>query len=239
MTKAAIRKRPPGRQPALGSDPDEARERVIKAFLGRARQVGIRSVVMGELANELRMSPSTLYRYFRSKGELVEACVERWAEDLAASTSIEKIPRGDSTPADLLGRWADSWSESVSRYSSAWWSDLRRGYPGAWNTFERTMRTQKRRGAAQLRPYLRKDVHAETALAVLELILDNISNPDLCERLGVTRREGIQSAIAVWSRGALVNERDPRLRAVDDSNIADFSAAKAIFSVNSLLVNSF
>ena len=221
MPKAAIPKRRQGRQPALGSDPDEARERVIQAFLGRARQVGIRSVVMGELANELRMSPSTLYRYFRSKGELVEACVDRWAEDLAAATSIDDVLADDWTPADLVGRWADSWSDAVSRYSSAWWSDLRRGYPDAWNTFERAMRTHKQRGAAALRPSLRKDVHAETALAVLELILDNIPDPDMCERLGVTRREAIQSAIAVWSGGALVSGRGPRLRAVETMNSED------------------
>jgi AcrR family transcriptional regulator len=221
MPNSAIPKRRQGRQPALGSDPDKARELVIQAFLGRARQVGIRSVVMGELANELRMSPSTLYRYFRSKGELVEACVERWAEDLAAATSIDDVPSGDWTPAELVGRWADSWSDAVSRYSSAWWSDLRRGYPDAWNTFERAMRTQKQRGAAILRPNLRKDVHAEVALAVLELILDNISDPDMCERLGVTRRDAIQNAIAVWTRGAMVSERAPRLRAVEPLNSED------------------
>lgn len=213
MESETIVKRKPGRLPALGTDPDEARERIIDAFLSRARQIGIRSVVMGELASDLHMSPSTLYRYFRSKKDLVEACAESWADDLAAATSLDEIPP-NSSPTEQVSLWADSWADSVSRYSNAWWRDLRRGYPDAWATFEHAIRLQKERGAARLRPYLRNDVHAGIALAVIELIIDNIPDPDLCDKLGVTRREAIRSAIALWSRGALVEQRIPSLQVV-------------------------
>lgn len=196
-----------GRKPALGSDPGEARKRIIEAFVLRARQTGIRSVVMGELASELQMSPSTLYRYFRSKGDLVAACVERWAEDLAASPAMGPAPdyqRRDAV-ARAVGDWAEARSEAVARYSTAWWRDLRQGYPESWATFERALRAHKRRGAAALRPHLRSELHAGTALAVLELILDRLPSPEACERLGVTRREAIGTAIALWSRGALID----------------------------------
>ena len=60
----------------------EARERILKAFSDRATRSGIRSVVMSELASELRMSPNTLYQHFPSKKHLVTALVERWAQEV-------------------------------------------------------------------------------------------------------------------------------------------------------------
>ena len=199
------RERRPGRKAALGSDPDRARERVLEAFASRARQVGIRSVVMGELASELHISASTLYRQFSSKADLVAACVERWAEDLSASAALDYSPSVDGPRAVAVAveDWGEAWSDAVSRYSAAWWRDLRRGYPESWATFDRALRAHKQRGAAVLRPYLRQDIHAGTALTVLELILDRLPSADLCDRLGVTRREAIRTAIAVWARGAL------------------------------------
>ena len=131
------------------------------------------------------------------------------AEDLAASPAMASS-RDDSRSASVardVAEWAEAWSDAVSRYSAAWWSDLRRGYPESWATFERALRTHKRRGAAALRPHLRPELHAGTALTVLELILDRLPSPEVCERLGVTRREAIGSAIALWARGALVDRR--------------------------------
>jgi AcrR family transcriptional regulator len=55
------------------SDPSVARvrERILQAFSEKAKRSGLRSVVMAELASELRMSAATLYKHFSSKEELV------------------------------------------------------------------------------------------------------------------------------------------------------------------------
>lgn len=197
-----------GRQPSLGPDPIEARERIVRSFLERARRGGIRSVVMGKLARDLHMSPSTLYRHFPSKQELVIACVRRWADELAALDAIDPAPPPNGPSVDALLDWADAWAGAVSRYSTAWWGDLRRGPPEAWAIFEQEMRRHKARGADLLRPRLRDDVHAETALAVLGLLLDTLTDPDFSEDLGITRSEAVQTAMSVWMNGAL--EPHPR-----------------------------
>src|SRR5262245_19749840 len=49
---------------APAADAERVRERILVAFSAKAKRAGIRAVVMGELASELRMSPMTLYKHF-------------------------------------------------------------------------------------------------------------------------------------------------------------------------------
>ncbi|MCB0221204.1 MAG: TetR/AcrR family transcriptional regulator [Chrysiogenetes bacterium] len=192
----------PGRR---GNDSDEVRERILTAFSEKARRSGTRSIVMGELAAELRMSATTLYKHFGSKDDIVTALVERWAEDLAESQAAMPRDRKFDSAAEGLMHWAKAWSQKVSEYSPAFWDDIERDHPEAFRIFEDEVGKWRRMGANLLRPSIRKDLHADTALANLNLILDNAPRPEFCERLGVTRREAIETSIAIWARGALEN----------------------------------
>ena len=49
------------------ADTARVKARILEAFSEKAKRQGIRSVVMGELASELKMSASTLYKQFPSK----------------------------------------------------------------------------------------------------------------------------------------------------------------------------
>lgn len=160
---------------------------------------------MSELASEMRMSPNTLYRHFRSKKELVAALVERWARDAGASDAAIVEVESSRGAIDGMTRWAEAWAGSVARYAPAFWEDLRRDYPEAFAIFRRELARWKELGAAQLRPHLLPDVHPEVALALLELILTRVSDPRFSDELDATRRESIRTAIGIWARGALQN----------------------------------
>ena len=183
----------------------EARERILQAFSARATRSGIRSVVMSELASELRMSPNTLYQHFRSKQELVIALVERWAQDAGASDAAVVELASSRSAVERMTRWAEAWAQSVARHSPAFWEDLRRDHPEAFAIFRRELERWKELGAAQLRPRLLPGLHPEVALALLDLILTRVSDPRFSEQLGTTRRESIRTAIGIWARGALEN----------------------------------
>ena len=179
------------------------RARILEAFADRAKHSGIRSVVMGELATELGMSVTTLYQHFPSKDDLVIATLERWIADVAQREAAA-LPEGKRlSSTERLLRWAHCWAEAVSQYSVAFWEDLRRRHPDAWVRFETEIERRKKEGAAHLRPRIRADVNPHVALAVLDLILTRMPSPRLCDRIGVSRREAIETAIAVWARGAL------------------------------------
>jgi AcrR family transcriptional regulator len=183
----------------------EARERILRAFSERATRSGIRSVVMSELAAELRMSPNTLYQHFSSKEDLVTALVERWAQEVGASEAAVVEIASSRGAVEGMTRWAEAWADSVARYAPAFWEDLRRDYVQATAIFRGEIRRWKELGAAQLRPHLLPEVHPEVALAILDLILTRASDPRFSEQLGTTRRESIRTAIGIWARGSLKN----------------------------------
>src|SRR5262245_31365507 len=88
------------------------RQQVLAAFSSKAKREGIASVMMAELASELRMSASTLYQLYPSKQALVLACVDGWAEEFAAS---EAARAEASHPGDSLAgfmHWLDAWADA-------------------------------------------------------------------------------------------------------------------------------
>ena len=90
-------------------DAARVRERILSVFSSKAKRSGIRAVVMGELAAELRMSAVTLYKHFASKDELVSAMVDAWALELAAIDALDlgrgqRLPRRPRTAFRLGGQ---------------------------------------------------------------------------------------------------------------------------------------
>lgn len=54
------------------------KERIVGCTLQLLGQVGLRRFTMDMVAAELRISKRTIYLYFASKDELLEACLEEW-----------------------------------------------------------------------------------------------------------------------------------------------------------------
>jgi AcrR family transcriptional regulator len=196
--------------------PQEAnrvRERILLAFSAKAKRSGIRAVVMGELASELRMSPMTLYKHFASKDELVSAMVDAWALELAAIDALD-LGRVDDRDAALerLLAWADAFTASLANVSPAFFKDLHRDHPECWARFNSQIEARKTAAAPLLGPFLRPDLNPNVALLMLDYLVTHAADPRYAERLGVSRREAVRSAVAIWGDGALL--QGPKLRAV-------------------------
>lgn len=206
------RKPPQARVPADETLP--ARERILAVFSSRAKRSGIRAVVMGELASELRMSAMTLYKHFASKDELVTAMVDAWALELAAIDALDwdKIDSCNAVLEVLLA-WADAWTASLSNVSPAFFRDLRRDHPEAWARFNGVISERKQAAVGYLLPYLRSDdVHPMAMLQMLDHLVTHAADPRFAEQLGISRREAVRTAISLWGGGALV--RRAKLRAL-------------------------
>src|SRR5215831_19282878 len=150
-------KRSPRTRTARASAPDpetaHVRERILAAFSAKAKRAGIRSVVMGELASELRMSAMTLYKHFASKDDLVSAMVDAWALELAAVEALDLVRVDDGAVAlERLLAWADSWTASLSNVSPAFFQDLHRDHPESWKRVNRQIQERKDAAAPILGP---------------------------------------------------------------------------------------
>ncbi len=195
---------------------EQVRERILQAFSEKAKRSGLRSVVMAELASELRMSATTLYNHFSSKEELVLVLVERWVMELAAADALTSERPELRTPLDRVRHWAQVWAASMSELSVAFIQDLQREYPVAWGIFQEGVEERKRIGSEFLRPILKPELNADVALEILNLILARVADPKFADRTGTSRSDAIQTAVSVWASGALTQAG--QLRAIPNAN---------------------
>jgi AcrR family transcriptional regulator len=192
-------------------EPARVRERILVAFSNKAKRSGIRAVVMGELASELRMSAMTLYKHFASKDELVSAMVDAWALELAAIDSLDLGHVDDCDAAlERLLAWADAWTASLANVSPAFFKDLHRDHPESWMRFQTQIEERKWAAAPVLGPLLRPDLKANVALQMLDHLVTWAADPRYAERLGVSRSEAVRTAVSIWGSGALQWRSEPR-----------------------------
>lgn len=184
--------------------PERVRERILVAFSSKAKRSGIRAVVMGELASDLRMSAMTLYKHFASKDELVSEMVDAWALELAAIDALD-LGRIDDRKSVLerLLVWANAWTASLANVAPAFFKDLHRDHPECWQRFQAQIQDRKWAAAPFLRPFLRPDLAPDVALQMLDHLVTWAADPRQAEQLGVTRSEAVRTAVLLWGGGAL------------------------------------
>jgi len=187
-------------------DQQQVRERILEVFSEKARRSGIRAVGMVELAEDLHMSASTLYNHFPSKRDLVIARVERWAEEFAADRLTVRAPGDERSSFERFVDWAEAWAEAWADLSPAFIDDMRRDHPKAWKKFQKHLDERKKNGAAVLLPSLKLELNGRVALTLLELIIEKVIDPRFADRLRVSRRDAMVTAISIWASGALVRE---------------------------------
>ena len=190
-------------------DPEHVSAQILDAFTAKAKRIGLRALIMTELATELRMSASTLYKLYPSKESLALACVDRWADELAAAETARSDSRdrrdrsGTHAGFEHFMLWVDAWADANAGLSPAFTRDLRTDYPAVWRRYRQVIDQRKGEGASMLRPLLKPEVDERVAFALLDRIFSIVLDPAFADRLRVSRREALRSAVTIWAGGAL------------------------------------
>jgi AcrR family transcriptional regulator len=174
---------------------------ILDTFSARAKRLGLRALHMGELASELHMSATTLYRLYPSKESLAMACLQRWADELVAAEAAKQNAK--RSPFDQYMHWIDAWADANAAISPAFLRDLQSDYPAVWKRYSQVITERKRQGMQLLRPLLRPEVSERVAFSLLSHIFGLVQDPDFADRLNVSRREALRSAVSIWAAGAL------------------------------------
>jgi len=190
-------------------DPEQASARILDAFSAKAKHAGIRALIMTELATELRMSATTLYRLFPSKEALALACVERWADELGAAEAAKRDPGTKRGGYEQFMHWVEAWADANASISPTFTQDLKTDYPAAWRRYREIVDTRKQRGAALLRPLLKPGVDERVAFALLNTIFTTVLAPEFSNRLRLSRHEALRTAVSIWAGGALTQKAKP------------------------------
>lgn len=177
----------------------EVATKIIEAFARKARVLGIRSISMTGLASGLRMSTKTLYKYFRTKDELVHELVVRW--EARAHKPITAYDTNNLM--DILRYRIRVWVQNDAQYSTAFWLDLKTGYPALYKVYIDSLHESMRAMRERLTPYLRDDVDVEFAWSCYFTLMTDAARPRTFEKVGMTREQCVFAAFDFWVAAAL------------------------------------
>jgi AcrR family transcriptional regulator len=197
--------------PRSRANSEQLSAQILDSFSARAKRLGLRALHMGELASELHVSATTLYRLYPSKEALALACLERWADELGAAEAARQNPKRSAF--DQYMHWIDAWADANAAISPEFLRDLQTDYPAVWKRYRQVISERKKHGMALLRPLLRPEVNERVAFALLNRIFSFVQDPTFADRLEVSRREALRSAVSIWAGGALA--RGGKLKAVN------------------------
>ena len=209
---------------SAASPDSDARLEILRAFSERARRLGIRSIVMSELCSDLGVSKKTLYRYFSSKEEMVEAVMERWEQRLKSPDDPIAHPP-DGNPVNALKAWIERWSSTDARYSDVFWHDLERDYPTLYDRYRSAIRERSAEVRRLLHPMLRPGISDEFALQSYRALVDGARKPAFADAVGMTRKQAMLTALDVLLRGILKPEIVKTMNATSNATVTQLPAS--------------
>jgi AcrR family transcriptional regulator len=175
------------------SEPAEA---ILDAFAARAKRLGIRAIIIEDIARDLGMSKKTIYQYFRSKEEMVAGLVQRWHKRLDAP-----IPGGD--PVEIMRDWVVGWNDNNDRYSHEFWSELAADYPRLQQQYLEHVTAKKRMLARQINPLIKPGIRPRFAWECYSTLLDAARRPEFQRAVSLSKQEALLAALDIWIGGVL------------------------------------
>jgi len=176
---------------------------IVEAFARKARVLGIRSISMSGLASSLRMSTKTLYKYFTNKEELVHELIVRWE----ARVHRPITDYGTDDLMEILRYRIKVWVDNDAQYSTAFWLDLKTGYPDLYKVYIDSLYESMRVMRERLTPFLRDTVDVEFAWSCYFTLMTDAARRKTFEKVGMTRKECVFAAFDFWVSAALDPEK--------------------------------
>ncbi|HEU4686366.1 MAG TPA: TetR/AcrR family transcriptional regulator [Nitrospira sp.] len=190
---------------------DAVRRRIVEESRRHFFAHGFRGVTMDDLARETAMSKKTLYAYFASKHELIEAVIlEKFREvdgDLSRITA--------EAAADCLGALQRLLARvllHMEEIQPPFVRDIRREAPQLFSVVEQRRREviQRHFGAVfsegRKAGLIRHDIPPKLAIEILLGAVQAIMNPPKMEELGLTTKNGFSAVTKVVLEGLITKK---------------------------------
>jgi AcrR family transcriptional regulator len=199
-----------------GFVPEESiRKRIVAEARQRFFSLGVRHVTMDELAYDLGMSKRTLYQYFRTKVDLVEAVfLDKFQNVEADLTHI-----GAESSSDFLGamnRLLSCIQRHMEELQPALVRDIRRDAPAIFSLVEKHRKEMIDRHLGKIlregckAGVIRNDVPVKLIMELTLAAVQAIMNPEKLSELGLSPKEGFMAILTVIFHGAMKQgERAP------------------------------
>jgi AcrR family transcriptional regulator len=156
------------------------RDRILAACRELARVKGFYNMSMDELARQTGVSKRTIYRYFRSKEEIIEACLDTFMAHM--TLEFEKILQQED-PAEMIASIVKQiFTHGQFITNPAGLNDLRVHYPQLWAKID-NFRVGKIRAAIsfiylQSKSPVLREIDPRIITAITLASIQAVINPD-------------------------------------------------------------
>ncbi|MCI0449120.1 MAG: TetR/AcrR family transcriptional regulator [Chlorobi bacterium] len=185
------------------------REKILTYAQERFFKEGFYKISMDEIARELGMSKSTIYKYFPSKVELVNDAVKT----LVASVKIriESAISMDSNAVEKFLAVIKILTETITRFTDKWLSDLQHHAPQIWEEVDETRRKLLYENISKLisqgqREVLIKKYPPEIIITLITGAMRNIVNPAFLISTRFSYDDAVEYAFKILLNGILTEK---------------------------------
>ncbi len=184
------------------------KQRILTAFQELSKKKGFYRVTMDELAAVAGISKRTIYRYFRSKDEIIEATLEKFMTEVAGK--MEEIAATPLKPEELVNRMLKT-IHFVGGYigNPLVLDDLRQHYPHYWKKIDefRMKKAQEIIISKLLldeknKEYIR-DIDPRIVTAAMFASIKAVANPEFIITNGLTFDDTIRQLMDFFLHGIL------------------------------------
>jgi AcrR family transcriptional regulator len=187
------------------------RKRILDEARGLFFRYGFSKVTMDETAAGLGMSKKTLYQYFPSKEDLLQAVTSDHMAEMDSELH-DLCARKDWNPLEKLKKLMSYVAGIYSKMSEALVHDLRRSAPGIWkqvdecrrehifNDFGSLIKEGRRKGM------FRKDVDEKLFLLIYFHTIQSLLNPEALSGLSYKPSQVFDAIVKVLFEGLLTDK---------------------------------
>jgi AcrR family transcriptional regulator len=195
----------------------EDKQRIVEVASRRFRQIGISKVTLDEIATELGMSKKTMYKFFPSKEELLEAIVHEMMNGLR--TKVEEIVASNKSFAEKLPEILGHLARQICTTSKQFLIDLQRFMPALWKEMDQFRRERILTNVRQLftqakeEGVFRKDLNIDLFILLFVNSIQGIVNPQVLSEHSFSMDEAFRGIFKIIFAGAMTDEarRDSKL----------------------------
>lgn len=178
-------------------------EKILNAAQDQMIRLGYRKVTMDEIAASLRMSKNTIYLYFPAKEDIAKGLVARLKKHI--NTKQRELEKTEKDPLKIISSNVLFLKQELSPWFDHFLKDIQIELPGLWQEFvdyraQKIFDLEKLILAGIKKGKFRQISPVLAARAYLGAV-DNILNPEVLQKEGITFQQALETVMDIWSRG--------------------------------------
>lgn len=189
------------------------KEKIIELGAEKFFKEGFQKITMDELAAELHMSKKTIYKFFPSKDDLVQAIAKYFMNYM--KSKIVPVLSGDKNAIEKLEGLMNILATTSQRISSKMIDDMRRQFPEQWNDIDK-FRTEMMFGNVTKvidqgkREGLFLNYPTQIIMTVFVSAVRSVVNPDFILNNNFSMKEAAVTAFKIMISG-IVTEKGKKI----------------------------